>query len=287
MHNIILLDKPHQLSSNAALQKIKKIFHAKKAGHGGTLDPAATGMLPIFLNEATKFSQFMLDADKTYLVSMRLGVRTDTADATGEIIATKSAEKYSIDFLKSFLFSWVGSQQQIPPMHSALKYQGKKLYEYARAGVEIERVPRNIVIHDIIFLSYENNDVTFRVACSKGTYIRTLVDDMGEKLGCGAHVILLRRLSIAGFRESQMRTFSDCDLLSREEMVLPIDSVLQHLLKIEITEYDTMQLRHGQWIARADVLQNQLVRLYADSNFVGVGEINNHLLKPVRLLQEP
>ena len=232
-NHILLLDKPIGLSSNIALQKVKRLFQAKKAGHAGTLDPLATGMLPIFFGEATKFTQYLLDADKTYAVTMQLGVRTNTSDKEGEVVSVREVPALSENAIEKLFAQYRGAQQQIPSMFSALKYQGKPLYEYARAGLTVERAARAIHIFELNFISIENNLVNFIVTCSKGTYVRTLVDDMGEKLGCGAHVTALRRLSMAGFSEKEMYTLEQCEHFihshAHSHFLLPMDIVLLHL----------------------------------------------------------
>ncbi len=206
MNGIFLLDKPIHISSNAALQKVKRLFQAKKAGHTGSLDPLATGMLPICFGQATKFSQYLLDADKSYAVTMQLGVRTNTSDKEGEVISTREVPNLSVTDIDRAFDNFRGNIQQVPSMFSALKYQGKPLYFYARQGITIERPSRAITIHAIDHISLENNLVYFTVHCSKGTYVRTLVDDVGEQLGCGAHVTQLRRLSVGPYRETDMMT---------------------------------------------------------------------------------
>ncbi|HLB56602.1 MAG TPA: tRNA pseudouridine(55) synthase TruB [Coxiellaceae bacterium] len=217
MNGIFLLDKSIGISSNHALQKVKRLLRAKKAGHSGTLDPLATGMLPIFLDKATKLTSHLLDADKMYNVTMQLGVRTNTSDAEGVVIATRDVPKFSFEEINSAFNSFRGKIQQIPSMFSALKHNGVPLYEYARKGITIERQSRTLTIYSLIVNSFENNFVNFTVKCSKGTYVRTLVDDVGEKLNCGAHVTQLRRLSVGPFLENQMMTMEKLDLLTQTE----------------------------------------------------------------------
>src|SRR3989338_3679278 len=217
MHGLFLLDKPLGITSNAALQKVKRLFKIKKAGHTGTLDPLATGMLPIAFGEATKFSQHLLDADKTYSVTMQLGVRTNTSDSEGEIISTRPVPNFSLEKINCAFNAFRGQINQIPSMFSALKHNGVPLYEYARKGITIDRPSRPITVYELTVLSIENNHVQFTVKCSKGTYVRTLVDDVGEKLNCGAHVTQLRRLSVGPFLENQMMTMEKLDLLTQTE----------------------------------------------------------------------
>ncbi len=194
---IVLLDKDTGMSSNFALQRVKRIYNAAKAGHTGALDPLATGMLPICLGEATKFSQHLLDADKRYLVTAKLGERTDTSDSDGEVVQTRPVE-FSMTQLEEALEHFRGDSMQVPSMYSALKYQGQPLYKYAREGKEVPREARPIHVYELKFISLENDELTLDIHCSKGTYIRTIVDDLGEMLGCGAHVIMLRRTQVAG-----------------------------------------------------------------------------------------
>ena len=203
IHGVFLLDKPQGMSSNDIMQKVKRIFQANKAGHTGALDPLATGMLPICLGEATKFSQFLLDADKRYLVTAKLGERTDTSDAEGQIVETREVKVKTPEILTA-LEQFRGDILQVPTMFSALKHNGKPLYEYARQGITVEREARPITIFELNFIEYNAPYLTLEVHCSKGTYIRTLVDDLGEALGCGAHVTMLRRTAVADYPTEKM-----------------------------------------------------------------------------------
>ncbi len=198
INGVILLDKPTGISSNDALQKVKRIYFAEKAGHTGALDPLATGMLPICLGEATKFSQFLLDSDKRYRVIAKLGERTNTSDSDGEVVETRPVD-VTLDKLKACIDQFRGESDQVPSMFSALKYQGKPLYEYARKGIEVPRESRKITVYEIVLHRFEGDEVEMEVHCSKGTYIRTIVDDLGEMLGCGAHVTMLRRTGVAKY----------------------------------------------------------------------------------------
>src|SRR5579862_9142002 len=206
IHGILLLDKPLGMTSNAALQKVKRLFNAKKAGHTGSLDPLATGMLPICFGEATKFSQFLLESDKCYQVEAKLGVKTRTGDAEGEVIAVKPVMDLTCERLEAVLSQFVGQIQQIPPMYSALKIQGKPLYELARQGIEIPREARSVQIYRLQLIDFQAETLKFEVQCSKGTYVRTLVEDIGELLGCGAHVSALRRTVVLPYNEIKMYT---------------------------------------------------------------------------------
>ncbi len=198
VNGVILLDKPTGISSNDALQKVKRIYFAEKAGHTGALDPLATGMLPICLGEATKFSQFLLDSDKRYRVIAKLGERTNTSDSDGEVVETRDIN-VTPEFLDECIDKFRGESDQVPSMFSALKYQGKPLYEYARQGIEVPREARKITVYEIVLHRFEGDEVEMEVHCSKGTYIRTIVDDLGEMLGCGAHVTMLRRTAVAKY----------------------------------------------------------------------------------------
>lgn len=280
MNGIFLLDKSINISSNAALQRVKCLFQVKKAGHTGSLDPLATGMLPICLGEATKFSQYLLDADKTYSVTMQLGVRTTTSDSEGDIVATRDVPAFTIaDIDRSFDF-FRGTTLQIPPMFSALKCNGVPLYEYARKGITVERASRAMTISQLIVQSVENNAVNFVVHCSKGTYIRTLVDDVGEKLGCGAHVTRLRRLTTGPFLENQMMTIEKLLSLMQqnnfapESVLLPMDSALNHFPKLYLSADETMRIQQGKIIVITSRECVGVVRLFnADNQFMGVGEV--------------
>lgn len=205
INGVLLLDKPQDISSNDALQKVRRMFNASKAGHTGALDPLATGMLPICLGEATKFSQFLLDSDKRYRVIARLGQRTDTSDAHGEVIQERPVQ-FTQQALYDALDSFRGETLQVPSMYSALKHQGKPLYEYARQGIEVEREARPITVYELQFIRWEGDELELEIHCSKGTYIRTIIDDLGEKLQCGAHVIFLRRLEVADYPKERMVT---------------------------------------------------------------------------------
>ena len=200
VNGIILLDKAIGLSSNAALQEVKRLFNANKAGHTGSLDPLASGMLPICLGEATKVSAFLLDADKRYRVRCRLGVRTTTADAEGEIIEERPIDGIDVARITAVLPRFTGQIEQIPPMYSALKHQGQRLYALARQGIEVDRQPRTLFIHELSLLGLENGECTLDVHCSKGTYVRTLAEDIGAALGCGAHVSALRRTGLGPYQ---------------------------------------------------------------------------------------
>lgn len=219
---VFLLDKPQGMSSNDIMQKVKRVFQANKAGHTGALDPLATGMLPVCLGEATKFSQFLLDADKRYQVTAKLGERTDTSDAEGQVVETRDVQVDVQDILAA-LPHFRGDLMQVPTMFSALKHQGKPLYEYARAGITVEREARPITIFDLQFIAYDAPYLTLEVHCSKGTYIRTLVDDLGEYLGCGAHVTVLRRTAVANYPVEAMMDWDTLQVLAAQQDLALLD----------------------------------------------------------------
>ena len=214
VHGVLLLDKPQGASSNDVLQKVKRIYNANRAGHTGALDPLATGMLPICLGEATKFSQYLLDSDKRYRVIAKLGQRTDTSDADGQVVEERPVT-FSAEQLDAALESFRGDTMQVPSMYSALKYQGKKLYEYARQGIDVPREARPITVYELLFIRHEGDELELEVHCSKGTYIRTIIDDLGEKLGCGAHVIYLRRLAVSKYPVERMVTLEHLHEIGR------------------------------------------------------------------------
>lgn len=286
---VLLLDKPRGLSSNDALQKARRLFSAAKAGHTGTLDPMATGLLPLCFGEATKFSNRLLDADKTYEAVMRLGQNTSTGDAEGEILRERSVEVSEAALDALGLRFW-GEIEQLPPMYSALKHQGRALYEYARAGVEIEREKRRVNIIALDILWRQGDDVAFSVRCSKGTYVRTLAEDMGEALGCGAHLIALRRTSIGELTVGAAHTLeslAEIEEGARSALLAPPDALLAHLPMVNVTEQGEHRLLHGQ--PTREICEAGEVRMYGPlGNFLGLGLADGQgELKPVRLLASP
>lgn len=294
---ILLLDKPIGISSNAALQKVKYLYSARKAGHTGSLDLLATGMLPICFGEATKISQFLLDADKRYFVVAKLGEITSTGDAEGEIISKNSVPDLTNQLLEDVLNKFRGTLQQVPSMFSALKYQGKPLYELARQGITIERTARTIQITEIVFLNKTETTLTLEVACSKGTYIRTLIEDIGQALGCGAHVIELRRLSVAGYNNQSMLSLEQLEAIKKQdgdsfavldELLLPISSALQHMPMLIVSEATAYYLKRGQAIVvpKAPSEKGMIALFQHDQNhFFGMGEIlEDGRLAPRRLI---
>ena len=293
IHGVFLLDKPQGMSSNDIMQKVKRIFQANKAGHTGALDPLATGMLPICLGEATKFSQFLLDADKRYLVTAKLGERTDTSDAEGQIVETRYVNVKTPEILTA-LEQFRGDILQVPTMFSALKHNGKPLYEYARQGITVEREARPITIFELNFIEYNAPYLTLEVHCSKGTYIRTLVDDLGEALGCGAHVTMLRRTAVADYPTEKMLDWHTLQSLAEQQdlslldaLLLPMDTAVAKLPTLTLNESQAQGIRFGQRVKfnNPNSLQG-LVRLFSHENrFLGVAVIDeNNVIRPQRLV---
>ena len=292
LDGIVLLDKPLELSSNQALQKVKRLFDARKAGHTGSLDPMATGLLPICFGWATKVSAFLLESDKTYRVIGRLGEITPTADTESEVVERRSIEGIEQEDIESVLKRFRGEVDQIPPMHSAVKKGGRKLYELAREGVEVEREARRITFHEIELESVEGADVQLRVHSSKGAYIRTLIEDLGKELGCGAHVVSLRRIGLAPFEEPRMYTLEELEGLKEEgqaaleNVILPPDSALVGFPAVELDPDSAHYLTNGQAVFIPRVTAEGWVRLYGEGDlFLGMGEVlDDGRVAPRRLL---
>lgn len=255
VHGVLLLDKPIGMSSNDALQKAKWLLRAEKAGHTGTLDPLATGLLPLCFGAATKFSQLHLDADKRYEAIAALGVKTTTGDAEGDVLERREVN-VTDDLLQTVLQQFRGDISQIPPMHSALKKDGKALYEYARAGVEVERIARNVKIYELAGVLFDSLAIKIIVKCSKGTYIRTLGEDIGEKLGCGAHLSCLRRIGTGGFDVSQCVTLEALEAMTEDERLaclLPVESLLEGHARVILDAENAARFlngvrRRGNWL---------------------------------------
>jgi len=291
VHGVLLLDKPIGLSSNQALQKAKWLLRAEKAGHTGTLDPLATGVLPLCFGAATKFSQMHLDADKAYETTVRLGIKTSTADAEGEVLSERPVD-VSQAKLDAVLQQFTGPIAQVPPMHSALKKDGKALYEYARAGIEVEREPRQVVIYALKQLPAPMDStkpaINLVVECSKGTYIRTLGEDIGEALGCGAHLSALRRIRTGGFDASQCVSLEALEAMTEEQRMaclLPVDALLPQHVAVTLDSENAARFlsgmrRRGAW---ADAEQ---VAVYATmpKALLGTAHVKAGELIPVRLL---
>lgn len=290
IHGVLLLDKPTGLTSNDALQKVKRLFTAQKAGHTGALDPLATGMLPICFGESTKFSQYLLDSDKRYRVIARLGQRTDTSDSDGKIIAEKPVLIAQMD-IEQALTHFRGDIMQVPTMFSALKHQGRPLYEYARQGITIEREARPITIYENRFIAFNDNQLELEIHCSKGTYIRTIIDDLGEMLGCGAHIIYLRRIHVSTYPAEKMVTLEylqqhkdDIELL--ESLLLPVDSPVQDYPVMTLSFAQGTDILLGRTIEVNPLSSTpQIVRLYQQMDFIGVGQWIGNSISPKRLIQ--
>jgi tRNA pseudouridine55 synthase len=291
LDGVLLLDKPLGLSSNDALIRAKRLYLAKKAGHTGTLDPLATGLLPLCFGEATKFSQDLLDADKTYEATMRLGIRTTTGDAEGEAIDTRpvSCDEAAIH---GALARFRGDITQIPPMYSALKRDGKPLYEYARAGQTLEREGRLVTIHALELIACALPDVTFRVTCSKGTYVRTLAEDIGETLGCGAHLVALRRTGVGALTLEHavtLDTLAEATQPERDNWLQPVDALLTTFPEIHLDADATRRFLHGQRLKLYEIAGSKLddgrVRVYGDDHrLLGVAKAGEGVLAPERLV---
>ena len=294
---VVLLDKPAGMSSQGAVTAVKRAFNADKAGHTGTLDPMATGLLPICLGEATKYSQDLLEADKTYVAQVRFGSRTDTGDAEGLTIEELPLPVFANDAemrsaLDTLLPQFTGPISQVPPMYSALKRDGKPLYEYARAGVELERTPRDITIHSIRWTDVKWPEATLEVSCSKGTYIRVLAEDIGSALGCGAHLVGLRRTEVGHLNLEQSFTIESIQsgLKNTADYILPVDALLQTLPHLTVDEQQAKRLEMGQRVPLNLPSVEALVRIYrataAPHNFIGTADWRSGVLHPKRLISQ-
>lgn len=290
---ILLLDKPLGMTSNAALQDVKHLFKAQKAGHTGSLDPLATGLLPICFGNATKISAFLLDADKRYEVRVRLGITTSTADAEGDIIDTQPADHITRDAVQAVLADFMGEIAQLPPMFSAVKHNGQRLYQLARQGIEVEREARNITIHDLQMLDFEAPEFELLVHCSKGTYVRTLAEDIGKALGVGAHVVSLRRTLVGPFEAPGMVSMETLQQVAQKQgvqeldkLLLPIDAGLGHWPEVHLGADSSFYIKQGQPVQVPKAPTEGYVRIYgADEHFIGVGEIDDDgRVAPRRLL---
>jgi len=307
VNGVLLLDKPHGLSSNHALQTVKRIYFAQKAGHTGALDPLATGMLPICLGEGTKFSQYLLDTDKTYQVTAKLGVRTTTSDAGGEVVSEKEVN-VSDEQLAQALETFRGTTKQVPSMYSALKHQGQPLYKYAREGIEVPREARDITVFNLELLRFEHDEVELNIHVSKGTYIRTIVDDLGELLGCGAHVAHLRRSAVGNYPVDKMVTLPELEALLEkaiedeitpsdvlDTLLLPMNSAVDGMRRVYVDDMSANFLRHGNPVQAYNAPSDGSVQVYIgdddndeDAEFIGVGFIDdNGLLAPKRIVVAP
>lgn len=283
---VLLLNKPVGITSNAALQKVKWLLNAKKAGHTGTLDPFADGLLPLCFGEATKFSAYLLEADKHYRAVMQLGVTTTTGDPEGEVLSTHEVD-VSRDDILAVLPRFMGEIEQIPPMHSALKHQGRPLYEYARAGIEIERPPRKVTIRSLELIEYAPPRVVLDVQSTAGTYIRTLAQDIGAALGCGAHLTALKRTAAGGFSLELAHTLAELEALEpndRQTLLQPADYLVAHLPALTLDESDAASLCQGRNIDYSGA-DSGLMRVYTATNrFLGLADADAGQLVPRRLI---
>jgi tRNA pseudouridine55 synthase len=285
---VLLLDKPGGMTSNLALQKARRLLNAVKAGHTGTLDPLATGLLPLTFGEATKFSADLLDADKAYRAILRLGVTTTTGDAEGEVTA-RAAVEATDEAVDVALSRFVGTIEQVPPMHSALKREGRPLYELARAGIEVERAPRQVLIRSLRRVERAGDSLTLDVECSKGTYVRVLAEDIGRALGCGAHLTGLRRTRVGPLALDDALTLAGLEAMSPEERracLRPVDSLLGSLPRIELDEDLAGRFRQGQRLALDAQPKGARVRVYApDEELLGTANVTEWgVVAPERLI---
>ncbi|HKT95473.1 MAG TPA: tRNA pseudouridine(55) synthase TruB [Paraburkholderia sp.] len=294
LDGVLLLDKPLGLSSNDALIRAKRLFRVKKAGHTGTLDPLASGLLPLCFGEATKFSQDLLDADKTYEATMRLGIRTATGDAEGEAVETREVRRDEAA-VREAMAKFVGEIVQVPPMYSALKRDGKPLYEYARAGQTVEREGRQVTILALEMIACALPDVTFRVTCSKGTYVRTLAEDIGETLGCGAHLVMLRRTGVGALTLEHAVTLdalTAVDEPARDAWLQPVDALLSTFPAVTLNAEAARRFTHGQRLPLNELVLDRTaceaadrVRVYGEEGrLLGVAKAANGVLAPERLV---
>jgi len=294
VNGILLLDKPIGSTSNGALQEVKRLFFAQKAGHTGNLDPMASGLLPLCFGEATKLSAYLLDADKAYEGTATLGKRTTTADTEGEVIDERPVGDYSDALMAEVLARFTGPIEQVPPMYSALKHQGQPLYKLAREGVEVERKPRTVTIHELVLRGRTATELELGIHCTKGTYVRTLVEDIGEALGCGAHLSALRRTRVGAFDISAAVSLDEVRRIADEEgsaaldrLLIPFKEVFADWPAVQLTETLTFYLRQGQPVIVPQAPTGGMVKLLdQDGDFLGVGEIlDDGRVAPRRLLQ--
>jgi tRNA pseudouridine55 synthase len=275
---VLLLDKPLGMSSNQALQKARYFLNAAKAGHTGSLDPLASGLLPLCFGEATKVSSYLLDSDKFYTTVARLGARSTTGDAEGDLFDIRPVPELNENLILEVLDRFRGEIDQIPPMYSALKKDGKRLYELARQGVEVERAPRRVEIFKLELTDWDAENLHLNVGCSKGTYIRSLVEDIGEALGCGAHVVELRRTGVKPYLKPKMWTMDQLEKMAEEgpealdQCLIPVDTALIQIPAIHLDEESADKITHGQPVAVENRPEGMLFRLYRGENtFIGLG----------------
>jgi tRNA pseudouridine55 synthase len=282
VNGILLLDKPLGISSNQALQKVRYLFKAKKAGHTGSLDPLATGVLPICFGEASKVTPFLLDSNKSYTCTAQLGETTTTGDKEGDSLQTREIKPFSLDELEAVLDKFRGDISQVPPMYSALKHNGQPLYKLARQGIEIKRKERAVTIFELDLLDQTTDSITLHIKCSKGTYIRTLAQDIGEALGCGAHLSMLRRTEVEPFDCTTLYTIDEIEKLAAdkqqtlEETLLAIDSALPQHPSLVLSDDELKRIKYGLKVSRRDLPNSQIIRLYdQDSTFIGIGRLSS------------
>lgn len=282
INGVLLLDKSSGCSSNSALQDVKYLFNASKAGHTGSLDPLASGLLPVCFGQSTKIAQFLLDGDKRYFVRGKLGQVSDTGDSEGKLSEYGSTKDVDEPTIKSTLLNFVGEIKQVPPMYSALKREGTPLYKLARKGIEVERDAREISIHEIVFKSFDRDILSLEVSCSKGTYIRTLIEDIGKSLGCGGYVIELRRTGFAHFDISQGKTFKDLEALKEDSfsnldsVLIGTDKMLPTLTSVYLNLEQSNDIKFGRKITFSGLDIDQKVKLYDEQKeFIGIGQSND------------
>lgn len=277
VNGILVIDKPAGITSNGVLQQVKRLFGAAKAGHTGALDPLATGVLPLCFGEATKFSQSMLDSDKAYITTARLGIRTETADGEGAVVSERPVPALTEQDLEPVLARFRGDIEQVPSMYSALKYKGRPLYEYAREGIEVERPARPVTIYELSLLAVRETEIDLAVKCTKGTYVRNLVEDIGEALGCGAHVSALRRTLASGFSLAQAHPVEKLEQMreqgeSLDPLLVPVDAALTMFPEVHLESGNLLSILNGQPVRISGQSLTGPVRLYGENRFVGLGE---------------
>lgn len=277
VNGILVIDKPVGVTSNGILQQVKRLYGAAKAGHTGALDPLATGVLPLCFGEATKFSQMMLDSDKAYVTTARLGIRTETGDSEGAVVEENPVPVFTEAKVEAVLEQFRGPIEQVPSMYSALKHKGKPLYEYAREGIEIERPARPVTIHELKLLAVRENELDLAVSCTKGTYVRSLVEDIGNALGCSAHVSALRRTMASGYTLESAHKVEDLEAIrergeSLDGLLLPPESALTMFPELQLSGSSLVSILNGQPVRMTGQSIEGLVRLYGNHSFVGLAE---------------
>lgn len=292
VHGIVLLDKPVGMTSNYALQRVKQLFRAAKAGHTGNLDSPASGLLPVCLGEATKVTSFLLDADKEYITRIKFGISTNTGDAAGNPVAMRPVPRLSADSVDAVLVRFTGRIEQVPPMYSALKHEGERLYRLAAQGITVEREARDVTIHRLERLSLAGDELEILVRCSKGTYIRTLAEDIGTALATCAHVLTLRRTEVEPFRIEQAHTLAQLEALAArglselDAQLIPVDTALPNLPAVRFPQASAYYVRTGQAVRAGRPPSRGLVRMYDEQDrFMGIGEtLDDGRIAPRRLL---